>query len=240
MFARLLHSCIDRIYIYVQPDIWLLNKQVGYTVTLSYTSNITLRDIIIHAAGNMAITEFQGGGGNRYQNVSLEPRGPSTPLGSNADGFHSSGMRRGPTLSGVRMRNLLDDYFNVHNTFQLVARRVGPASLLVGDYQYLAGDNTLYATQQTLSRVSAGEMSSFFPVNTFSYPPLASATIATIQRVTDTDGLLQSAHAAISAMAKKTPCSACKAGDDGYWRWGILSTLPVFIGCHGTSACALF
>ena len=183
-------------------------------MTLSYTSNITLRDVIIHAAGNMAITEFQGDGGNRYQNVSLVPRGPSTPLGSNADGFHSSGMRQGPTLSGVRMQNLLDDYFNVHNTFQLVARRTGPASVLVGDFQYLAGDNTLYATQQTLSRVAAGETGSFFPINTFTFPSLASDTIAAIERVPDTDGLLKSAHDAASKEAKKTPCSACASGDD--------------------------
>ena len=45
--------------------------------------------------------------------------GPQRPLASNADGFHSSGMRQGPTLRRVRMLNLLDDYFNVHNTFQV-------------------------------------------------------------------------------------------------------------------------
>ena len=33
------------------------------------------------------------------------------------------------------MQNLLDDYFNVHNTFQIVVQRAGPASVLVGDYQ---------------------------------------------------------------------------------------------------------
>ena len=82
--------------------------------------------------------------GNHYNNVFLVPRGPTTPLASNADGFHSSGMRHGPTLSNVSMLNLLDDYFNVHNTFQIVAKRAGPRSVLVGDYQYLAGDNTLY------------------------------------------------------------------------------------------------
>jgi|EP01047_Picozoa_sp_COSAG01_P030340 hypothetical protein len=91
----------------------------------------------------MAITEFQGGGGNQYINVSLTPRSPATPLASNADGFHSSGMRRGPTLVGVTMTNLLDDYLNIHNTFQLVTNRTGPQSLLVADYQLFSGDNSV-------------------------------------------------------------------------------------------------
>lgn len=107
-------------------------------------ATIWMQGVSIYSAGNMAITEFQGGGGNHYNNVFLVPRGPTTPLASNADGFHSSGMRHGPTLSNVSMLNLLDDYFNVHNTFQIVAKRAGPRSVLVGDYQYLAGDNTLY------------------------------------------------------------------------------------------------
>ena len=57
--------------------------------------------------------------------------------------MHSSGMVHGPTLSGVKMLDLLDDYFNVHNTFQIVAQREGTHSLLVGDYQLFHGDNTM-------------------------------------------------------------------------------------------------
>ena len=144
----------------VPGDVIVAATRVGYTVTLSYTARIVLRNVDIHAASNMAITEFQGDGGNRYERVSLVPRDASRPLASNADGFHSSGLRNGPTLSGLTMLNLLDDYFNVHNTFQIVAKRAGPTSLLVGDYQYLTGDNTLYATQQTLSRVAPGTCSS--------------------------------------------------------------------------------
>ena len=79
--------------------------RTGFTVTLSYTTRVALENVVIHAAGNMAITEFQGGGGNTYTNVSLVPRSADRPLASNADGFHSSGMRLGPTLSGVTMKS---------------------------------------------------------------------------------------------------------------------------------------
>ena len=117
-------------------DIVVAATRVGFTLALSYTSRVTVRDVTIHAAGNMAITEFQGGGGNVYANVSLVPRDATRPLASNADGFHSSGMVRGPHLVRVTMRNLLDDYFNVHTTVQLVAEvHAATNSILVGDYQ---------------------------------------------------------------------------------------------------------
>ena len=141
-----------------EGDVVVAPTRTGFTVTLSWTANVTLRDVTLFAAGNMAITEFQGGGGNVYENVSLVPRGPSTPLASNADGFHSSGLRRGPTLHKVRMHNLLDDYFNVHNTFQLVAKRASPRSLLVGDFQYLAGDNTLYVRSAPRAPLVRGQL----------------------------------------------------------------------------------
>eukprot|EP00040_Diaphanoeca_grandis_P030851 m.183238 g.183238 ORF g.183238 m.183238 type:complete len:525 (-) comp32155_c0_seq1:84-1658(-) len=199
-------------------DVIVAPTRTGFTVTLSHTSGITIKDVTIYAAGNMAITEFQGDGGNRYQNVSLIPPDASQPLASNADGFHSSGMRHGPTLSSVTMHNLLDDYFNVHNTFQIVAQRSGPTSVLVGDYQLFSGDNTLYATQETLSRVLPGESLSFFPLNTFTYPATATAVVANIERVTDPSllPLLKSSHDAAAKEAIATPCSACRQGLNNY------------------------
>ena len=86
--------------------------------------------------------------------------------------------------------------------------------MLVADYQYLTGGDTLYATQQTLSRLGPGESVSFFPLNTFGYPALASGVVAEVARVTDPAllPLLGSTHAAASRRAVATPCSACRAG----------------------------
>ena len=78
-------------------DIVVAATRVGFTVALSYTARVTMRDIVIHAAGNMALTEFQGDGGNVYSNISLVPRDKSRPLGSNADGFHRSACPHPPT-----------------------------------------------------------------------------------------------------------------------------------------------
>lgn len=89
-------------------DVLVAATRVGLTLSLSRTAEMVTRNVTLHAASYMAITEFLGDGGNTYDHVAVVPRNASTPLGSNADGFHSSGMRRGPQLVGVSIHNLLD------------------------------------------------------------------------------------------------------------------------------------
>ena len=198
-------------------DTFVAPTRVGFTLALADTARVAVRDVDIHAASYMAVTEFRGDGGNVYERLRLVPRDAAAPLASNADGFHSSGMRVGPTLRGVVMAGLLDDYFNVHNTFQLLVGSAGPRSLLVGDYQLFAGDAALlYGTQRTLDRVAAGDALSVFPLNTFTYPPLASGTVAAIAEVPNAAAALAAAYAAASAAAVATPCSACHAGLNPY------------------------
>ena len=218
-------------------DIFAAATRVGITLSLSRCSAVAVRDVNVLAAGYMALTEFQGGGGNVYERVRVAPPSADRPLGSNADGFHSSGAAVGPRLLNTTIRNLFDDYFNVHTTAQLY---IGPAqgggaaaeSHLVGDYQLFPGGNTNYGTQTTMDRVLAGQALSFFPLNTFSYPPLCTATIASIARVEGAaaDALLAAAYANASALAKKTPCSACEAGLNKYAAaqlWNVSFSSPL-------------
>jgi hypothetical protein len=88
-------------------DTFVAPTRVGYTLALADTARVSVRDVDIHAASYMAVTEFRGDGGNEYERVRLQPRDAAFPLASNADGFHSSGMRVGPTLRGVVMAGLL-------------------------------------------------------------------------------------------------------------------------------------
>jgi hypothetical protein len=215
-------------------SIFAAATRIGITLSLSRCANVVVKDINILAAGYMAITEFQGDGANIYQRVKVAPPSLNRPVGSNADGFHSSGAAVGPTLDRVVIRNLLDDFFNVHTTSQLY---IGPSwdgasSYLIGDYQLFAGDNSNYGTQTTLDRVRMGETISFYPMNTFSYPPLSSNTIASIVQVNGAaaDSLLASAYKAASAAAVATPCSACRAGLNPFTNaqlWNITFTVPL-------------
>lgn len=89
-------------------DTLVAATRVGFTLSLSRTAAVVTRNVTLHAASYMAITEFLGDGGNVYDHVAVTPRNYTQPLASNADGFHSSGMRVGPQLRGVEIRNLLD------------------------------------------------------------------------------------------------------------------------------------
>lgn len=215
-------------------SIFAAATRIGITLSLSRCANVVVRDINILAAGYMAITEFQGGGANYYQRVTVAPPSLDRPLGSNADGFHSSGTAIGPTLDHVEIRNLLDDYFNVHTTSQVYIGPTGEGgtSYFIGDYQLFAGGNSNYGTQTTLDRVKIGENISFYPMNTFSYPPLSTRTIASIVQVLGAaaDSLLASAYKNASAAAVATPCSACHAGLNPYTNaqlWNITFTAPL-------------
>ena len=54
-------------------------------------------------------------------------------IASNADIFHSSGVRRGPTVEGCEFTVAMDDYFNVHSRAQLLVSRNVPAAVNVND-----------------------------------------------------------------------------------------------------------
>jgi hypothetical protein len=98
-------------------DVLVAATRVGITLSLTDCARVAVRGVRILSAGYMAVTEFQGDGGNLYDGVVVAAPSAARPLGSNADGFHSSGARAGPRLSNVTIRGLLDDYFNVHVSF---------------------------------------------------------------------------------------------------------------------------
>jgi len=215
-------------------DVFAAATRVGITLSLSRCAQVAVRDVDILAASYMAITEFQGDGGNVYERVRVAPPSNDRPLGSNADGFHSSGAREGPRLDHVEIRNLFDDYFNVHTTAQLFIGPAGgaPSSFLIGDFQLFPGGNTNYGTQTTLDRVAPGEAMSFYPLNTFSFPPLATGTVAGLARVDGAaaDALLADAYARASAAAVATPCSACEKGLNKYSSaqlWNVTLRAPL-------------
>jgi len=83
-----------------------------------------------------------------------------------------------------------------------------------------------------MDRVKVGEPISFFPMNTFSYPPLATRTISSVSRIEDASAstILVAAYANASAVAKSTPCSACNAGLNKYTSaqlWNVSFSVPL-------------
>ncbi|HLY75631.1 MAG TPA: right-handed parallel beta-helix repeat-containing protein, partial [Planctomycetota bacterium] len=78
------------------------------------------------------VHEDGGGGGNRYQyTVTFGPRPPGATeaplLACNADAFHSSGVRRGPTLEGCLFEGMGDDGIPIHGAYALIVGSQGKA-----------------------------------------------------------------------------------------------------------------
>ena len=100
--------------------------RVGFTWFVHNSSKITTNNVIINTASFMAITEFDGQGGNVYNRMkvirSQRKNGRELPLvACNADVFHSSGCQHGPTVINNEYSFAFDDYLNIHSRAQVNA-----------------------------------------------------------------------------------------------------------------------
>jgi|GEM_PF-375685 len=113
---------------------WLVTRAPGgcSIVQLDNCEGCTMRDITLKNTGFAAFFETGGNGGHRYVGCRVA-RGPR-PTGAveeqlvacGADGFHSVGVRVGPTFEHCVWEGvLLDDCIAIHGTFQKVIRAEG-------------------------------------------------------------------------------------------------------------------
>jgi hypothetical protein len=100
----------------------------GHGVTdiyLGACSGMTIEDVTILSGGGFCVHEDGGGGGNRYRySVTYGPKPPGATaaplLACNADAFHSSGVRKGPTLEGCLFEGMGDDGVPIHGSYALI------------------------------------------------------------------------------------------------------------------------
>lgn len=98
----------------------------GMTVTLEGTEGLNFSNVTLFGGPCFGFLESGGGGGNAFTNVSIRfpapPPGALHPplLSTSADGFHSSGARRGPRIEGALFEGMDDDGIAVHGGFMLV------------------------------------------------------------------------------------------------------------------------
>ncbi|PQV63287.1 Right handed beta helix region [Abditibacterium utsteinense] len=88
-------------------------------------TQMNIRGVSLQASGGFGFFE-SGGAGNRYDGVSVKP-GPkpqgatAEPLMSeNADGFHSAGTKKGPTIENSLFTRMPDDGIAIHGEYQMV------------------------------------------------------------------------------------------------------------------------
>jgi hypothetical protein len=109
----------------VVGDSVVLKSRGAHAINLDRSSNVHLKNVTVHSALGMGVTERNGEGGNRYE-IAIVP-GPR-PEGSerdrlhstNADGFHSYNMKRGPVVENSRFEMTGDDNLNIHGAFPII------------------------------------------------------------------------------------------------------------------------
>jgi hypothetical protein len=95
-------------------------------VHLGACENMRLENVTIQSGGGFCFHEDGGMGGNIYKGLKVTygtaPKGAEMPplIACNADAFHSSGTRHGPTLDHCSFEGMPDDGIAIHGSFQLV------------------------------------------------------------------------------------------------------------------------
>lgn len=201
----------------------------GYTWLLHNCSGVVTRDIRIHTASFMAVTEFNGHGGNVYHNVQVVRRtvtGPEERCGlngrrlclatvaANADVFHSSGCQRGPVVQGCEFSYALDDFCNVHSRVQVglgvigaakarAGRRPATTRVLVADPRLArdAGivDDLPYGTVETMPNVRPGMTLAFRDLQSLAL--LHRMTVIAVERLPASSPLVSQAQATLDRLS---------------------------------------
>lgn len=146
---------------------------LGHSYVVGNGSRVTTRSLRIRAAGWMAIFEADGEGGNVYDDITIEPSAGYL-IGSNADGFHSTDVSNGPTLSNSRFRNIENDFFSTHTTMHvLISKRPRDGYRLLDPRAYAFGDQAgqlvdeWYGTSSPLANTHPGDALSCYEFNSF-------------------------------------------------------------------------
>ena len=98
----------------------------GMTMNIDGAERCAFTNITLYGGPCFGFLEGGGHGGNTYTNISIRfpdpPPGALYPplLSTSADGFHSSGVRRGPRIEGALFEGMDDDGIAVHGGFMLV------------------------------------------------------------------------------------------------------------------------
>ncbi len=116
----------------------------GTDVLVAGCAACRLESVTITNGSGFCVHEDGGDGGNFYRytvTYGPPPPGGTEPpvIAANADAFHSSGVRHGPTVEGCHFEGMCDDGVPIHGQYAVVASASG-ADAVVGGNVFRAGD----------------------------------------------------------------------------------------------------
>lgn len=104
-------------------DLAILKRRTGNAFCISRSERLAFENLTIYSAPSMGFLEGRGEGGTRYRGIRIV-RGPTPPGATvprlrsiNNDGFHISGVKRGPIIENCTVVWQVDDAINVMGEF---------------------------------------------------------------------------------------------------------------------------
>ena len=112
-------------------DLLKFNGAIHRDIRIQDCSHLRISRVTILGGTGFGILEASGDGNNRYDHITIKP--PPKPTGAdviplvanNGDGFHSVGVRHGPTLLDCYFDRTNDDGIAIHGYFSFVQRCTG-------------------------------------------------------------------------------------------------------------------
>jgi hypothetical protein len=191
------------------------NSGRKFTLNLFNSSRCVVEDLTIRHAPFMAITSFLGDGGHVFRRVVFQP----DPKNSNAmiagkDGLHESDVRHGLQFLDSTIHGTADDFFNFHNTLQLVYKcdTFSRSCLIINPHIDAVPLNTIYGSARVLSNVRSGDVFSFYPLACHNagecinstFTNLATLSVTETHEVTDTTLLREVAAWSVKTYTNKS------------------------------------
>ena len=143
-------------------------------VRLAGCDHCRLEDVRIENGSGFCVHEDGGEGHNYYRyTVTYGPApdsGTEPPrIASNADAFHSSGVRHGPTLDSCHFEGMCDDGVPIHGQYAVVAGATGGDVVAANDV-FRAGD-PYRALDATGAEIGEGTVRAVTPAGAYAPPP---------------------------------------------------------------------
>lgn len=109
-------------------------RPAGLTYLITNSTRVHTANVTLHGGATEAVVEAGGNGGHTYNGVRVVRRQGQSPvrlLAANADGFHSSCVRDGPSLVDSEISFTGDDLLNIHSRLAIVLRPLSSTSAYV-------------------------------------------------------------------------------------------------------------
>ena len=160
-----------------------------------------------------------------WQDVFLGRRLDQQPLrllAANADGFHSSCVRSGPTLERVELSWTGDDLLNIHSRISVVLEVLSETAAYIIDAEGVSAPGDYDVSTLMLEQTRVGDLALFF---TLKLEPVGNATVSSLQRTID-PAVVRRAKGAWSAI--NSPPYSQKIGHDFWHRvWLVNWSAPL-------------